>query len=135
MKEFTTAARRIEGEQEDSRYGLEFKIDGEELHALTEPSDGQMAILMASISRHNRQNTQIAGVINFFVSVMDPFTHSYITERLLDPEDDFGMAEVQDILEWLVEEWTGRPTPPPSVSTRSRNNGGRKSTQRTPAST
>jgi hypothetical protein len=42
---------------------------------------------------------------------------------------------IVEIMEWMVEEWGGRPTQSPSVSTSSRRNGGRKSTVLTSAST
>lgn len=136
MKEFTTAATRVaeEGEELDSVYTLEFAVDGETLHA-RRPKDGQLAVLMTAASRHMPDNMRIATLIDFFVNVLDIESHHYVVGRLLDGDDEFGLEEVQDIMEWMVEEWTGRPTQPPSVSTQSRRTGGQKSTRRTPAST
>jgi hypothetical protein len=131
LKEFTTAAEAAETAEDE---GKPFTVDGRECRVY-QPSSGQMAVLLASVSRTQDWTTQIAGIINFFVEVLDESSNSYIVGRLLDRTDPFGLDEVQSIIEWMVEDWTGRPMPSPSVSTPSRRNGGRKSTQPTPAST
>lgn len=140
MKEFATAARAVENEEADDRYPYEFTLDGVLCRA-REPKDGQVAVLMASTGRHSGTQDQIAGIINFFVSVLDADTHQFIVNKLLDPEDDFGLeapednpeaASVQGIMEYLMEEWSGRPTKSSSASSASPKRGGRRSTQSTP---
>ena len=130
MKEFTTAVEKAERDDEL----LEFKIDGHPVKAYR-PTDGQLAMLMASLGRHTADTTKIAGVIDFFVEVLDEESHQYVVHRLLSREDALGLPQVQEVCEWLIEEWSGRPTPPPSVSTRSPQNGGPKSKRRTTKST
>lgn len=133
MKEFLTAVR--DSEEEDSGdEGQTFIVDGRECTCY-KPTEGQLAVLLASVSRSNDWTQQVAGIINFFVEVLDAPSHAYLVGRLLDREDDFGLEEVQAIMEWMVEDWTGRPIQPPSVSTQSPQNGGRKSTPRTRKST
>lgn len=112
MKEFTTQVREV---VEDEKV-MKFKVDGHELVAHY-PKDGQLAMLMVAVGRHRTESEQIGGVIDFFVQVMDRESHTYIVDRLLDYEDEFGLAEVTAIMEWMIEEWTGRPTQPLSVST------------------
>lgn len=131
MKEFTTALREV---TEPADEPMEFSVDGQAL-VCYQPSDGQLAMLMASVGRHISKTQQVAGIINFFVEVMDEPSHIYLTERLLDRTDPFGLEEVTEIMSWMIEEWTGRPTQSLSVSTPSRTNGGRKSTRRTSRST
>jgi len=131
MKEFTTAAESVEITGDEM---IEFKIDGESCHAF-QPSNGQLAVLLASIASTQQWTHQVAGVINFFDAVLDDESSAYITRRLLERTDQFGLDEVQDIIQWLVEEWSSRPTQPPSGSTPSPPKGGRKSTARTPRST
>lgn len=114
MKEFNTALRAVTDDDEDAP--MVFKIDGQELRAY-KPTDGQLAMLMSTISRHTSDQTRVAGIIDFFVSVMDQPSHSYIVDRLLSRDDPLGLEEVKDVMEWMVEEWTGRPTQPLSVST------------------
>lgn len=128
-----TAANEVaEGSEVDQ--GMTFKVDGVECRAY-KPKDGQLAVLMATNTRHSSQEEQIAGLINFFVAVLDDTSHSYIVSRLLDRKDPFGIEQVQGIFEWMVEQWSGRPTRQPSVSTQSRKTDGQKSTQPTPALT
>ena len=134
MREFTTAANEVAAEAEGGDNGMTFKVDGVECKAYR-PKDGQLAVLMATTGRHSSNEEQVAGLINFFVAVLDDESHSYIVSRLLDRRDSFGLEQVQDIMEWMVEEWSGRPTRSPSVSTSSPPSGGQKSTQPTPALT
>jgi hypothetical protein len=114
MKEFTTALKAVTEDDDDAP--LMFSIDGHEMRAYR-PSDGQLAMLMVAISKHASDQARIAGVIDFFVSIMDKESHSYVVDRLLSREDPLGIEEVKDVIEWMVEEWTGRPTQPLSVST------------------
>lgn len=131
IKEFTTAARDAEISPDEV---MEFAVDGQTCRCF-EPSPGQLAILLASISSTQSWTHQVAGVINFFDAVLDDDSRTYITQRLLDRQDRFGIEEVQEIIEWMVEEWSARPTRSPSGSTPSPPKGGRKSTARTPRST
>lgn len=131
MREFVTAANEaVESEVENS--GMTFMVDGVECRAFR-PKDGQLAVLMATTGRHSSSNEQVAGIINFFCAVLDDESQSYVISRLLDRKDSFGVEQVQDIMEWMIEEWSGRPTVSPSVSTPSPPSGGPKSTPSTPA--
>lgn len=113
MKEFTTALKAV---TEDPDLPMLFSIDGHELAAYR-PTDGQLAMLMSAIGRHTSTETRVAGVIDFFVAVMDDDSATYVTDRLLSRSDPLGIDQVQEVMEWMVEEWTGRPTQPLSVST------------------
>jgi hypothetical protein len=130
MKEFNTAIEESERDDET----MEFKIDGQLLRAYR-PTDGQLALLMASLGRHTNEMTKVAGVIDFFVTVMDDESYNYVVNRLLSREDALGLEQVQGVIEWMIEEWSGRPTQPLSVSTPSRQSGGPKSKPRTTKST
>lgn len=98
------------------------------------PGDGQMAILMQSLGRGSSTVDNIAGPLNFFDSVLDADGRAYITERLLDRNDPFGLEQIEEIMQALMEEWNGRPTQPSSGSTSSQPNGGQNSTATTPTS-
>jgi hypothetical protein len=113
IKEFTTALKAVTDDQD---LPMLFSIDGHQLAAY-QPTDGQLALLMSSIAAHTSVQTRVAGVINFFVAVMDDDSATYITDRLLSRSDPLGVDQVEEIMEWMVEEWTGRPTQPLSVST------------------
>lgn len=131
MKEFNTALREA---TEDADEALEFTIDGEDMRAYR-PTDGQIAITMAAMSRHTSDQTKMAAAIDFFIEVLDEDSAAYVTERLMTRGDPFGLDEVEAILRWLVEEWVGRPIQPPSASTQSRSSGGQRSKPRTTKST
>jgi hypothetical protein len=140
MKEFLTAAKHAEAEDNGDDGAVPFKIKnedtGEEMVCRAyKPGDGQFAVLMATTSRHSSQQEQIAGIINFFASVLDDDSHHYVVSRLLDRRDPFGIEQVQGIMEFLIEEWSGRPTQSSSGSTRLQSSGGQNSTQPTPALT
>lgn len=130
MKEFTTAIEQAENPDET----LEFAIDGHVVRCYR-PTDGQIAMLMAAVGRHTSDATKIAGCIDFFVTVMDEESHRYVVDRLLSREDPLGVIDVQNVIQWLIEEWSGRPTQAPSVSTRSQTDTGPKSRRRTTKST
>lgn len=133
MKEFVTAVKEAH-DPDDMDEGLTVSIDGHILRYY-KPTDGQVAVYFASSGRHAATNERVSAVINFFVEMFAKEDQPYLVDRLLDRDDPFGIDNVQEILEAMIEEWSGRPTPPSSVSTPSRTNGGRKSTRTTPALT
>lgn len=133
MLEITTAAKRAEQEGKEDE-GTPFSVDGRECTAYR-PGDGQLAVLMATTGRHSSQEESIAGIINFFASVLDDESHSYVVSRLLDRRDPFGFAEIEDIMKGLVQEWSARPIKQPSDFASSQQTDGQNSTLPTPALT
>ena len=134
MREFTTAVNEAAEVDEDNDGALPFNLDGVMCKAY-KPKDGQLAVLMATTGRHSSQNEQVAGIINFFCAVLDDDSQSYVISRLLDRKDKFGIDNVQDIMEWMIEEWSARPTRSHSASTPSPPSTGPSSTPTTPALT
>lgn len=132
MREFVTAAEKtVETEEEAD---LIFAIDGHEMRAY-KPTEGQFALLMMAMGRHASNVDQFAGVIDFFIQVLDEPSERYVVERMMSRRDIIPMEKIVEIMEWMIEEWGGRPFPKPSASTSSRRNGGRRSTPPTPALT
>jgi hypothetical protein len=118
MKSFTTAVvETLEGDEEEEGR-LEFDLDGETLVAY-KPSEAQFALLMQATGRYASPTDAVAGGMDFFHAVLDVPSAQHIYHRLLDRKDPFGLPEVEDIVGWMVEEWTGRPTKRRSDSTRS----------------
>lgn len=99
------------------------------------PTSGQWTVFMATNASFASQTERIAGALNFFVSLLSSEDHSYIVARLFDRNDHFGPEHVSDILDALIEEWSGRPTEGPSDSASSPPTTGRSSTRRTTKST
>jgi hypothetical protein len=131
IKEFNTAAKGAAGQTEDP---LEFSIDGKTLRAYR-PTEGQMAMLMAALGRHTTEATKVAGAIDFFVAIMDQESYNYLADRLMSRDDPIEIEEVSDIVQWIIEEWAGRPMLSPSASTPSPNSDGQNSMLASSAST
>ena len=140
MAEFEVAVQETDDDEET----LTFKIkdvdkDGKEI-GVTEmtahpPNPGQFAMLMASIGRGSKENDRISGLINFFLRVMDEEDAYYIEGRMFDGKDPMGLEHIEETMEWMVEQWSGRPTKPLCVSIRWPQSGGQNSTEPTPEST
>lgn len=129
MREFLTAAKESVGEDDV----LDVPIDGV-LYKAYRPTDGQFAFVMATTGKHSSTQDQIAGQVNFFLSMFEREDADALAQRLLDREDPFGIEMIGDIMNEMMEEWSGRPTKSASASSRSPKTTGRKSTQRTPRS-
>lgn len=69
------------------------------------PKDGQVALMMARMGRHSGTNDKLAGIIDFFVGVLDEADHQYVVERLMDGNDPFGINDVTEVMTYIVEEW------------------------------
>lgn len=133
MKQFITAA--AEADAPDEEIGkIEFEIDGVMCTAFR-PTDGQLAIFMAATSKNSSTEESVAGIINFLSSVLDEQSNSYVVSRLMDRRDKFGLPQANDVLRWLIGEWSARPTESPSGSTPSPESTGQPSTETTPALT
>ena len=126
MKEFVTAVEQAEREEDE---GIAFLIDGHECHAYM-PTDGQIAMAIAGVGRHTNDMQKTAAAIDFFVGVLDEESEQYVVERMMSRNDPLGLDQVQEIIMWLIEEFTGRPTQSPSASTRSQRSGGQNSKPR-----
>jgi hypothetical protein len=132
MREFVTALEK--NEQEGDEADLHFKIDGHELRAY-KPTEGQFALLVMAMGRHTTEMDQFAGIIDFFIQVLDSDSQKYVIDRMMSRSDIIPMSQIVEIMEWMIEEWGGRPFQRQSASTPSRGHGGKKSTARTPALT
>lgn len=132
MLEFTTAVKET-SEDEEVEF-IEFDLDGV-LCTAYRPQGGQFAMLVAMTTQYSSDQEAVAGLITFFVNILDDESKQHVVNRLFDRKDAFGVDEVDKIMRALVEEWSARPIEPPSDSVSSEPSGGRKSTPRTPART
>jgi hypothetical protein len=108
---------------------ITFTIDGDEVTAYP-PKDGQMMLFMAAQAEGRDVTVGIAAIVDFLDGIFNENGRVLLRRRLMDREDTFGMAQVMDIISYLFEEWTARPTESPRGSTPSRPTTGRKSTAR-----
>lgn len=143
--EFDTAVARVQAEDSEEEVSYSFTINevdekgnvvnSVECHAYA-PEDGNIMMLMADlVSRRAGIAQQIAGLVDFITDVLDEESRDYIVRRLMDRTDPFGITDLRGIVDYLMEEWSGRPTKQPSDYLPSRKVGGQKSTPRTRKST
>lgn len=126
MKEFTSSVRaRTDGSGANLR-NLSFTLDGES-YTLRAPKEAQMAYLAASTSASKQVNDRIAGVLDFVEATLMQPGRERLRTRLLDPDDILELDIIVDIMDWAMEEWTGRPPTSAAGSSRQRLNGGRRS--------
>ena len=92
------------------------------------PGSGQMAY-MAMASAGDRNNLTTAGMmINFVISLMEDEDARRLRGMLLDRTTDYGMEDLLDVFDALMEQWSSRPTQSSSDSSPSRQGTGRPST-------
>jgi hypothetical protein len=118
MKSFSTAAKAA-GHEKDLPIGedVEFEHDGRTVKALS-PTGPQLAIFLAAFGDTAVEGRRVVDTINFFSSRFVNEEASYFRRRLNDPDDAFDFDAMSEILVWLIEEWSGRPTTSPSDSSR-----------------
>lgn len=130
VKEFVTAAKATEGEETGVLGSdLVVTVDGREILFFA-PTEGQLALFMAGASDSTSQVGSIASTINFFFSLLDDENVRYFKVRLFDRRDPFSAVDVVDIVEYLVGEWSARPTKQPSDYMPSQSSTGQRSTAR-----
>ena len=127
LKSFTTAARSAE-ENAFEAVPITVEIDEREITFLP-PTDGQFAVALAGSGDLVDTATMASTQINFFFSLIEKKDDSnYLRRRLFDRSDDFGVEMIADIITYLMEEWSARPTKQPSDFLPSQSSAGTRST-------
>lgn len=127
MKEFTRAAQQAS--KVDSPLGdepLDFTVGGD-VFRVYPPTTAMFALFMSSQADNREVTDHIAGLVDFLDNMLDPDDRIKFRRCLLDREHPLEFEMMQDIVEWLVEEWSARPTeqqsdspsPPPSTGPKS----------------
>lgn len=133
MKEFVTAAKPTTGKVDKTSI-IDTKHDGNDVR-FYEPDPGSLAV-MAMVSNQKMTVANMGVFIEFIFNCMAPDTQLYFRQRLMDPDDAFGLdgdGGLMDIFKSLTEEWSARPTKSPSGSQPARRATGRASTGATRA--
>lgn len=132
MREFVTAAEAVAevDEAEDFGKDIVIKVDGREVRIMP-VNEGALAMLLASDSMPIHQ--RVSAAVNFFFSILrDGDDEDYFKRRMYDRRDPFGGSQIAEIVEGVIEEWTGDPTQLSSDSTGSLDTTGESSTESTP---
>lgn len=119
VKEFAIALEREITDEPDELLPFQMADDDTQLNALL-PTESDIALVAGAMSQYAEDGEKIVAILDLFWSLMDEPTARHLRRRLRDRRDPFGPGDILNVLEWIVEETTGRPTKPSSVSTPSR---------------
>lgn len=117
VKEFLTAVDEDEKDIDDEE-SIEFKLDGRTMKAYT-PTSGQLVLLNASLRGRGQTDDQRFGtILNFLFDCLEDEDKDYLESRLMDRNRKrrLKLKQLEEIFEYLMGEWFGRPTQPPSDS-------------------
>lgn len=127
VKEFALALGRELGDEPEELMPFKMAGDDTQLYALM-PTEADVALVAGAMSRYAEDGELVVAIFDLFWSLMDEPTGIHLRRRLRDRKDPFTVADVMNVLEWIVEERTGRPTKPSSGSTASQPSTGARST-------
>ena len=123
MKEFISAVNdSLDVSDEDF---VEFKVDDRVLRSYT-PHAGQLTFMLAALGRGQSNDAKFASIINLVMSTLQEEDADYLEGRLLErnPRNRLSVETVEQVVEYLVEEWFATPTKSPSDSVPSPPTGG-----------
>lgn len=141
--------RQVKAKKQDARPTIAFTLDwisddetdddgnpvlvrSDTFHA-TMPTDERLFLIAAMAGDEEQEGTgEAAAVIDLFRDALPAEEYRTLRQRIKDPDDDVDLEMLQDVLMWLMGEWSAFPTVPASASSGSRPTSGAKSTGRAP---
>lgn len=126
MREFVTAAKAVQDSGDTFGRDTPMNIDGREVWFMP-ATEGQMALLLSTDMLPTTDRISI-GVNLFFGLLRDDRDSDHFRSRMFDRKDAFGAGEIAEIVQALIEEWSGDPTQESSDSTGSPPSTGESST-------
>lgn len=130
IKEFTTSAKAA-ADDDTGALGKPIQVTVDEREVtFYPPTEGQLAVFFAGASDSSSQVNAVASTINFFFSLLDDDDIRYFKVRLFNRKDPFDAENIVEIVEYVIGEWSARPTKQPSDFMPSQSNTGRTSTAR-----
>lgn len=123
MREFKQAAKRESALP--NAVDIEFSLNDEVLIA-SPPSTGQLTMFMAYQADGADPSDQAKAVMDLLYSIFDHDQYAWIQTQLLN--DDLDVDTLMEVIEYLGEEWSSRPTSSASASSPSRASTGKRST-------
>lgn len=132
--------RQVAKKKAAERPAVEFTLDwvdeeGEVVKSTTfhstMPSDENLFLLAAMAGDEDASAAEeAAGIMSLFKQSLPEAEYKELRSRLRDPEDDVTLEVLQEVIPWLMEEWTAFPTQPASASSASPASTGARSTGR-----
>jgi hypothetical protein len=105
-------------------------IRSDVFHA-TKPTDERLFLIAAMAGDEDAGGAaEAAAVVEVFRDSLPPAEYRVLRERIKDPNDDVDLGMLQDVMFWLMGEWSSFPTEPASGSSNSPVATGPKSTGR-----
>lgn len=103
----------------DEAEPLTFDLGGEEFTCYPEVQGKMILDVMRSAAEADEESRGMlmaVSVLDFFKKVMPPEEYERFEKLMEDPKRIVPMDTLSDIMGWLIEEYTNRPTQPPSAS-------------------
>lgn len=126
MRQFTTAARRgAAAVRNPVDVTFEFEVREGEFVEMTAhaPTTGQLALFMAH--QLDAGSGAVRAMFNLLSAVLDPRDYRIVEQQL---HEGLDVVVVTEVVQYLIEEWSARPTLPPSDSATSPPTTGSRST-------
>ena len=103
----------------DDAEPLDFDLGGENFVCYPEVQGKTILDIMRAAAEGDEDTRGVlmaVSVLDFFEKVMPPEEHERFSKLMEDPKRIVPMDTLSDIMSWLIEEYTDRPTRPSSVS-------------------
>lgn len=110
MKKFVTAVTEAEAE-EDRGPAIEYELDGREMKAYR-PHEGQLTFMLAALGRGQTDDQRYAAIVNIMMAAHAGQDKDHLEERLIEnnPRKRLRLKQLEQIFEFLIEEWFADPT-------------------------
>jgi len=125
MKKFVTAISDAEAE-EDRGPGIVYELDErneKNKNPMTayKPHEGQLTFMLAALGRGQTDDQRYAAIVNIMMAAHKGEDKDYLEMRLLenDPKKRLRLKQLEEIFEYLIEEWFADPTQESSGSAES----------------
>jgi hypothetical protein len=125
LKVFTTSASKSESVPAGEDQTV--KIDDREI-TFQAPTVSHIILMASMLEGAKDEKRRAAIIINWFFSMLPPLDRGYFETRLFDHADDFDLVNITEVIDYLMEQWSSRPTQPSSTSSGSHSPAGKKST-------
>ena len=123
-----TFALAVQTANDDVDDLMPFQMEGDDTQLYAyRPTEGQL-ILLVGATGDTDSGQMAADVLGVFWSLLEDETAAVLRRRLRDRHDTFGIADIMNIIEWIVEETSARPTKSSPASLPSRATTGHLST-------
>jgi len=126
MQQFKTASRRGEGAVKNPvDITFEFEVREDEFVEMTArpPTTGQLALFFAH--QYDTGTGGVRAMFDFLSAVLDDRSYAIVEDQL---HDGLDVAVVIEMVQYLTEQWSSRPTKPAAASAGSRRSTGARST-------